>query len=88
LEAIDTTRGCVTQTGVKEEDTVGLYVNRHFTTHVLGMSSGDSQRLLTALFDHINQPEFQVRFRWQRGTVAMWDNPHSIGFRGKAPQPS
>ena len=51
-----------------------LYVNRHFTTHVLGMSSGDSQRLLTTLFDHINQPEFQVRFRWRRGTVAMWDN--------------
>jgi taurine dioxygenase len=51
-----------------------LYVNRHFTTHVLGMSSGDSQRLLTALFDHINQPDFQVRFRWHPGTVAMWDN--------------
>ena len=47
-----------------------LYVNRHFTTHMLGMSSGDSQRLLTALFDHINQPDFQVRFRWHRGTVA------------------
>ena len=51
-----------------------LYVNRHFTTHVLGLSSGDSQRLLTALFDHCNQPDFQVRFRWQRGTVALWDN--------------
>ena len=51
-----------------------LYVNRHFTTHVLGMSSGDSQRLLTALFDHINQPDFQVRFRWHPGTVALWDN--------------
>ena len=36
-----------------------LYVNRHFTTHVLGLSSGDSQRLLTALFDHINQPDFR-----------------------------
>jgi taurine dioxygenase len=51
-----------------------LNVNRHFTTHVLGMSSGDSQRLLTALFDHINQPDFQVRFRWHTGTVAIWDN--------------
>lgn len=51
-----------------------LYANRHFTTHVLGMSSGDSQRLLTYLFDHINQPDFQVRLRWQPGMVAMWDN--------------
>ncbi len=51
-----------------------LYVNRHFTTHVLGMSSDDSQRLLNYLLDHINQPDFQVRFRWQPGTLAMWDN--------------
>jgi hypothetical protein len=38
------------------------------------MSSGDSQRLPTALFDHINQPDFQVRYsagteeRWRCGT--------------------
>jgi taurine dioxygenase len=51
-----------------------LYVNRHCTTHVLGMSSGDSQRLPAVLFDHINQPEFQVGSRWQRGMVAIWDN--------------
>lgn len=51
-----------------------LYVNRHFTTHVLGMSSGDSQRLLAYLFDHINQPDFQMRLRWRSGTLAMWDN--------------
>ena len=51
-----------------------LFVNRHFTVHVLGMSSGDSQRLLGYLFDHIEQPQFQVRYRWKSGVVAMWDN--------------
>lgn len=51
-----------------------LYVNRHFTTHILGMSSGDSQRLLEYLFDHINQADFQMRLRWKPGTVVMWDN--------------
>ena len=51
-----------------------LFVNRHFTVHVLGMSSGDSQRLLGYLFDHIEQPPFQVRYRWKSGVVAMWDN--------------
>lgn len=51
-----------------------LYVNRHFTIHLLGMSSGDSQRLLAYLFDHIEQPDFQMRLRWRTGTVVMWDN--------------
>ena len=51
-----------------------LYVNRHFTTHVLGMTSAESQRLLAYLFDHIEQPDFQVRLRWRPGTLAMWDN--------------
>ncbi len=51
-----------------------LYVNRHFTTHLLGRSSGDSQRLLNYLFDHLQQPDFQVRWRWRSGTLAMWDN--------------
>src|SRR4029453_2781948 len=33
LEAIDTTRGYVTQTGVKEEDTVGIVDNKPSVTH-------------------------------------------------------
>lgn len=51
-----------------------LNVNRGFTTNILGMSVGDSQRLLAHLFAHIEQPEFQVRFRWRQGSLAMWDN--------------
>ncbi|MGI9302668.1 MAG: TauD/TfdA family dioxygenase [Gammaproteobacteria bacterium] len=38
------------------------------------MSSGDSQRLLEYLFDHLNQPDFQVRYHWQARTIAIWDN--------------
>ena len=26
------------------------------------------------LFDHLTQPEFQMRLRWAPGTVAIWDN--------------
>lgn len=51
-----------------------LYVNRGFTTQIADMSFADGQRLLAYLFDHIEQPEFQVRFRWQAGSLAMWDN--------------
>jgi taurine dioxygenase len=51
-----------------------LFVNQSFTTHVVGMSSHDSHRLLRYLFDHINQPEFQFRLRWQANSLVMWDN--------------
>jgi len=51
-----------------------LFVNQSFTTHVVGMSSHESHRLLRYLFDHINQPEFQFRLRWQANSLVMWDN--------------
>ena len=30
--------------------------------------------VLAYLFEHQNQPEFQCRWRWQQGDVAIWDN--------------
>ena len=30
--------------------------------------------MLAILFDHIQRPEFQVRFRWEPNSVAFWDN--------------
>jgi len=52
----------------------GLFVNRIFTTHINGVSAAESDALLQFLFNHIQKPEFQVRFRWQPGSVAFWDN--------------
>ena len=51
-----------------------LYVNDSFTVHVIGKRASDSQRLLNYLFSHMNQPEFQVRFRWRDHSMAIWDN--------------
>ena len=51
-----------------------LYVNQSFTRHIVGLSTADSDRLLHYLYNHANRPEFQVRFRWSEGAVAMWDN--------------
>ncbi len=51
-----------------------LYVNDAFTVHVVGLKAPDSRRLLDDLFAHLNQPEFQVRFRWRDRSLAMWDN--------------
>jgi len=51
-----------------------LFVNRIFTTHINGLTAGESGTLLDYLFKHIETPEFQVRFRWRPGSVAFWDN--------------
>ncbi|WP_308013449.1 TauD/TfdA dioxygenase family protein [Streptomyces beigongshangae] len=51
-----------------------LFVNTSFTTRITGMERAESDRLLRLLFQQAHVPEFQVRFRWQRGDVAFWDN--------------
>lgn len=51
-----------------------LYVNPGFTSHVVGMTSTESQNLLKFLFDHCAKPEFQCRVRWDTGVVVLWDN--------------
>lgn len=51
-----------------------LYVNRIFTQHIVGLDPDDSQALLEHLYLQANFPEYQVRWRWQPGDVAFWDN--------------
>ena len=57
------------QTGRK-----ALFVNPDFTSHIEGVSARESDALLHFLYEHMAQPEFQVRWRWSEGDVAFWDN--------------
>ena len=51
-----------------------LYVNRGHTLRFAGMSEAESTPLLDYLFAHQTRPEFTCRFRWQAGSLALWDN--------------
>ena len=51
-----------------------LYVNKIFTSHVDGLAEDESRALLDRLFHETEVPEYQIRFRWQRDSVAFWDN--------------
>jgi len=51
-----------------------LYVNSVFTKWVDGLSSSESSELLEMLYKQAAVPEYQVRFKWRRGSVAFWDN--------------
>jgi taurine dioxygenase len=51
-----------------------LYVNRGHTLRFAGMAEAESAPLLDYLFAHQTRPEFTCRFRWQVGSLALWDN--------------
>lgn len=46
----------------------------HFVKKFVGLNQQDSQRLFNVLQDHVTRPENVVRWRWQPGDVAFWDN--------------
>jgi taurine dioxygenase len=51
-----------------------LYVNFGHTLRFAGMSEEESAGLLAYLFEHQSRPEFTCRFRWEPGSIALWDN--------------
>lgn len=57
------------QTGRK-----ALFVNATFTSHIAGVSAHESRALLDFFIQHLQQPEFQVRWKWTPNAVAFWDN--------------
>ncbi len=51
-----------------------LFVNRNFTTHIPQLNRNESKALLEMLYDHSETLEFQCRFKWQKNSIAFWDN--------------
>jgi taurine dioxygenase len=51
-----------------------LYVNVGHTERFKGWTGEESRGLLEHLFNHQVQPELTCRFRWEKGSVALWDN--------------
>ncbi|MDB5655594.1 MAG: taurine dioxygenase [Tardiphaga sp.] len=51
-----------------------LYVNSSFTVRIEEWTESESQALLDYLYSHAVRPEYTVRFRWQPGSLALWDN--------------
>jgi taurine dioxygenase len=57
-----------------ETDREILYCDPKYTVRFDGWSRDESLPLLRFLAGHITQPEFTCRFRWEVGSVAVWDN--------------
>jgi taurine dioxygenase len=51
-----------------------LFVNRTFTSRILGVEADESRELLRYLTGRVKQPEYQIRFRWSPNAIVFWDN--------------
>jgi taurine dioxygenase len=52
----------------------GLFVNAGYTQRIAGVPEVESRHILAMLLEHATKPEFQVRFKWRPGSLAIWDN--------------
>ena len=51
-----------------------LFVNSLFTEEIVELTPPESKALLEFLYQHIAQSKFQCRFKWQKDSIAIWDN--------------
>jgi hypothetical protein len=63
-----------------------MYVNKGFYGRIDGVSRDESDIIAKYCFDLINNNmDIQCRFRWEKGSIAIWDNRctwHSGMFLG------
>lgn len=57
-----------------------LFVSPGSTTRIMGLSQVESRRILDLLFEHLASAEYTVRFRWEPGSIAFWDNRATCHF--------
>jgi taurine dioxygenase len=57
-----------------------LYADPKYTKRIVGWTEAESEPLLHYLFEHVIKPEFTLRFHWEVGSVALWDNRQCLHF--------
>lgn len=65
-----------TETGKK-----ALYISSDsITRRIAGMTEAESRPILSYLINHATRPEFVCRFRWQPGSLGVWDNRRALHY--------
>ena len=57
-----------------------LFVSPRYTPEIVGLRPHESAAVLKVFFDHLTQPEFQVRFSWTPGAIVLWDNRTTLHY--------
>jgi taurine dioxygenase len=51
-----------------------LYIDQNYTIGIEGLKRVEAAPILAYLLDHVTNPAYQCRLRWQPDMLAMWDN--------------
>ncbi len=51
-----------------------LFVSPSFLKSIVGLTPRESAKILEILWEHVIRPEYTVRFKWNPGDIAFWDN--------------
>jgi alpha-ketoglutarate-dependent taurine dioxygenase len=51
-----------------------LFASPSFLKSIVGLTPRESAKILEILWEHVVRPEYTVRFKWNAGDVAFWDN--------------
>ncbi len=51
-----------------------LYLNRFFVSHIEGIPKEESTELIDALCREADYQEYQCHFKWEKDSIAFWDN--------------
>jgi taurine dioxygenase len=57
-----------------------LYITGPYCVRFKDMTDEESQPMIHYLQQHVSKPEFTCRFRWEKGSVALFDNRHCQHF--------
>ena len=51
-----------------------LFASPSFLKSIVGLTPRESAKILEILWEHVVRPEYTVRFKWNPGDIAFWDN--------------
>lgn len=57
-----------------------LNVNANWTCEIVDLTKAESDVILGFLFEHVKCPDFQVRYHWNEGDIAFWDNRTTVHY--------
>jgi taurine dioxygenase len=58
----------------------GLYVNPLYTARIEDLSEAESDAILHFLYDFMQNPEFQLRVKWEPHTSVIWDEQLTVHY--------
>jgi alpha-ketoglutarate-dependent sulfate ester dioxygenase len=51
-----------------------LFISPSYVKEIVGLTPRESRKILEMLWEHAMRPEYTVRFKWNEGDIAFWDN--------------